>query len=66
MYRKEGDGGMVDELGAVISLEAFDVKAELCASVINKLNYVLVDVRLVSEGECPAVVGVVIQNHQTI
>jgi hypothetical protein len=39
---------------------------KLSANVSDKVKNGLVDVRLASEGECPAEVGVVVQNHEVV
>ena len=44
-----GYGGVINELSTIISLETFNMKAELCASVCNKINHVSVHTRLLMQ-----------------
>ena len=64
--RHVGYGGLVNELSAIISLEAFVTKAKLCASVSNEINHVTMHIRLSMERKSPAKVGEIIQQNQII
>jgi hypothetical protein len=64
--RQEGGRGSVDEFRAVISLKALNGLTKLSANISNEGDNSLVDIRLASEGECPAEMGVIIQNSQII
>jgi hypothetical protein len=66
MVRQEGGRGSVDEFCAVISLKALNGQTKLSAYISNESDNGLVDVRLASEGECPAEMRVIIQNSQVI
>ena len=51
---KEFIHGMVNKFCPIISLEAFNRVAKLCANIRNKISNVLTNLRLVLKGKCPA------------
>jgi hypothetical protein len=57
---KEIIHGMVNKFCPIISLEAFNSVAKLCANIRNKISNVLTDLRLVLKGKCPAKMSEVI------
>jgi len=66
MGRQESGRGSVDKLCAIVGLKALNGQTKLSANISNEINYGLVDVRLASEGECPAEMRKIVQNHQVI
>jgi hypothetical protein len=51
---KEIIHGMVNKFRPIISLEALNSVAKLCANIRNKISNVLTDLRLVLKGKCLA------------
>jgi len=66
MGRQESGRGSVDKLCAIVGLKALNGQTKLSANISNEINYGLVDARLASEGECPAEMRKIVQNHQVI
>lgn len=63
MLRHIGGGGMVEKFRAIISLKALHRKIKLSTGKGDKINNMLVNIRLVSEGDRATEVCVVIQKH---
>jgi hypothetical protein len=57
---QEGGGGSVDELGAIICLKTAQRITELCVSVSNKLNNMLMNFRFMAQRKRPTVMGKII------
>jgi hypothetical protein len=62
---QEGSGGIVDELGAVICLKTAYRDTELCVSVSNKLNNMIMNFGFMAEGKRPTIMSIII-NHRKI
>jgi hypothetical protein len=58
--------GAIDKFSPIIRLNGFYRKAELSASIANKVNYVLMNLGLVLEGKSPAKVHKITQDSQVI
>jgi hypothetical protein len=61
---QEGSGGVVDELGAIIYLKTAYRTTELCVSISNKLDKVIMHFRLMTKRVRPTVMSIVINEHK--
>ena len=58
--------GMINKFCPIISLEAFNGRAKLCANVWDKFSKVLANLRLVLKWKRPAKVSKIIEQNQVI
>ena len=58
--------GMINKFCPIISLEAFNGRAKLCANVWDKFSKVLANLRLVLKWKRPAKMSEIIQQNQII
>jgi hypothetical protein len=61
---QEGSGGVVDELGAIICLKTVYRTTELCVSISNKLDKVIMYFRLLTKRVRPTVMSIIINQHK--
>jgi hypothetical protein len=57
---QEGSGGIVDELGAIICLKTAYRTTELCVSISNKLDKMIMHFRLMTKRVRPTVMSIII------
>jgi hypothetical protein len=57
---EEGSGGIVDELGAIICLKTAYRTTELCVSIRNKLDKMIMHFRLMTKRVRPTVMSIII------
>jgi aspartate ammonia-lyase len=57
---QKGSGGIVKELRPIIGLKTAHRIAELCVSVRNKLNNMLMDFRFMTQRKYPTIMGKII------
>ena len=63
---QEGGSGIVKKLCPIICLKTAHMITELCVSVSNKLNNMLMNFRFMAQGECPTIMGKIINYHKII
>src|SRR5438132_488480 len=66
MGRQEGRRGGVNELGAIIRLNALERQAKLCMNVLDEGSNLLVHLKLMLHGKRPTEVAEIIGNDKII
>jgi hypothetical protein len=61
---QEGSRGVVDELGAIICLKTAYRTTELCVSISDKLDKMIMHFRLMTKRVRPTVMSIIINEHK--